>query len=218
MGIYLIRIACRLPTVDDYLSRGATTKPDDQALVWDKATVPPLNTAKLRTMISIAACTGYKYYGGKLPLTKDSPWFQYRDNMLYLCLAFSDWEQDEEMLRFVLDSHVPSIDYSFVQAQLAQFVTGNQTPFIHLLFMQDDHLDFGELRFWIGLEIPEVDMDEHGPESAPAYIERKRAYYTAELARRDAELQAEEQRRETQTQARNERRLIREAKKLLGPK
>ncbi|GAB3585657.1 hypothetical protein [Hymenobacter daeguensis] len=169
-------------------------------------------------MISIAACTGYKYYGGKLPLTKDTPWFAYRDNMTYLSVGFSDWESDQHMLRFVVESHVPYMDFTYLSGHIEQYVENNQTQFIHLLFMQDDHFDQGALKFWIGLEMPEVDQDEHGPETAIAHIERKRAFYAAELARREAEIEAEEQRREVQTQGRNERRLIKEAKKLLGPR
>jgi len=169
-------------------------------------------------MVLIAACTGYKYYGGKLPLTKDTPWFEYRDNMSYLSIRFSDWKNDQEMLRFVVESHVPYVDFNYLCQYIEQYVEDNQTPFLHLLFMQDDHFDQGALKFWIGLQMPEVDQDEHGLETAVARIERKRAFYGAELARREAEIQAEEQRREGLTQGRNERRLIKEAKKLLGPK
>lgn len=169
-------------------------------------------------MISIAACAGYKYYGGKLPLTKDTPWYQYRDNMTYLSIGFNDWANDQEMLRFVVESHVPYLDFKYLSSHIQQYVENNQTPLIHLLFMQDDHFDRGELKFWIGLEMPEVDQDEHGPETAIAHIERKRAFYGAELARREAEIKAEEERQEGLTQGRNERQLVKEAKKLLGLK
>ena len=169
-------------------------------------------------MISIAACAGYKYYGGKLPLTKDSPWYEYRDNMTYLSIGFSDWTNDQEMLRFVVENHVPYFNFNYLVPHIQQYVEDNQTPLIHLLFMQDDNFDGGGLKFWIGLEMPEVDQDEHGPETAIAHIERKQAFYAGELARREAEIQAEEERQEGLTQGRNERRLIKEAKKLLGPK
>ena len=66
--------------------------------------------------------------------------------------------------------------------------------------------------------MPEIDQDKHGLETAIAHIEQKRAFYATELARREAEIQVEEERQEGLIQGRNERRLIREAKKLLGPK
>ncbi|MBT9394412.1 hypothetical protein KLP40_14670 [Hymenobacter sp. NST-14] len=169
-------------------------------------------------MISILACMGYKYYGAKIPLVKGSPWFDYRDNMTYICLAFDDWQNDQEMVRFVVSNHVPGFDFSFIRPHLEQFVTDNMTPFIHLLFWQDDNLHNGELMFSVGVEIPTVVQGEQEIETAPAYIDRKRIFYEGELNRLDAEFQEEEQKREMQQQARNQRKLIREAKKLLGLK
>lgn len=138
--------------------------------------------------------------------------------MTYLCIGFSDWKHDQEMLRFVIESHVTYLDFDYVVPHLQQYVEDNQTPFIHLLFMQDDNFDGGGIKFWVGLEMPEVNQDEHGPETAIAHIARKQALYAGELARREAEIQAEQARQEELTQGRSERRLIREAKKLLGPK
>lgn len=54
-------------------------------------------------MMSIFTCTGYKHFGAEPPLSfyTRHGYHEFRDNMLYINVSFSDWKHDREMLRFV---------------------------------------------------------------------------------------------------------------------
>jgi hypothetical protein len=103
-------------------------------------------------MISFFACTGYKHFGYQPPLSFHNRHDdrEFRDNMLYVSLAFSDWEGDQEMLRFAVDTHFNGPDFAFVARTIQPFVKDNTTPRLHLLVWQHSVDTQEELKVDVG--------------------------------------------------------------------
>lgn len=165
-------------------------------------------------MISFFTCTGYKHFGAEPPLSFHNRhgFDEFRDNMLYVSVSFSDWKQDQEMLRFVLDTHFKGFDSKFMAKAIKPFVQDNQTSQLHLLIWQHSTHTQDELKLSIGTEVPIVERFGQEVVTAQQYIEQRRAYYAAEYARYEAEAKNESKRWEQLEQERAERRRKREAK------
>lgn len=166
-------------------------------------------------MISITACDGYKYYGPKPPVHLGKLWWEYRDNGFYLAVSFSDWQNDQLMLKSLMNAHVSNVPFDFVAQTIGKYVVENQTPELHCVFWQKDDLDNFQLQTYISTEKP---IAEYSPTNEPIMIDefmaRKRAFYAAELKRHRDEyeaVQAEEARQEIARADRRQKRLAREA-------
>jgi hypothetical protein len=165
-------------------------------------------------MISFFVCTGYKHFGLEPPIsfhTRHGDW-EFRDNMLYVSVAFNDWKDDQEMLRFVLDTHSSGVNFKDIAKAIKPFVRDNKTPQLHLLIWQHSALTREEMKLSIGTEVPIVERFGQEMVTAEQYIVQRRAYYAAEYARYEAEEQNESKRCETLERERAERRQKREAK------
>ncbi|KAA9325122.1 hypothetical protein F0P96_20715 [Hymenobacter busanensis] len=165
-------------------------------------------------MMSIYTCTGYKHFGAEPPLSFHNRHGEqeFRDNMLYLSVAFSDWKHDREMLRFVLDTHFNGFSAKFMEKAIQPFVQANQTPLLHLLIWQHSRDTHDKLKLSIGTEVPVVERFGQEAVSAQRYIANRRAYYASEYARYEAEEKEDAQRWEQREQQLAERRRKREAK------
>lgn len=149
-------------------------------------------------MISFFTCTGYKHFGLEPPLsfyTRHGD-REFRDNMLYVSLGFSDWKNDQEMLRFALDTHFKEFRFKHIAQAVKPFVKDNQTPRLHLLIWQHSAHTQDQMKLSIGTEVPVVERFGQEVVTAQQYIERQRAYYAAEYARYEAEEKNDVKRRE----------------------
>jgi hypothetical protein len=169
-------------------------------------------------MISIINCDSYKYYGCKLPVHYGKPWYQYRDNMLYLCLSFSDWQNDQQMLKSLLDAHVTNLPFDYVAQAIQPFVVDNQTCELHCVIWQKDDLDNFQLKFSLTKQKPvAVQVEGQEPIMVDDYVASMRAFYAAEMKRRDDEEDAVEEQQKQQEiarAARKQKRLANEARRL----
>ncbi|UYZ61333.1 hypothetical protein [Hymenobacter latericus] len=159
-------------------------------------------------------CTGYKHFGAEPPLSFHNRHGEqdFRDNMLYLSVAFSDWKHDREMLRFVLDTHFNGFSAKFMEKAIQPYVQANQTPQLHLLIWQHSRDTQGKLKLSIGTGEPVVERFGQESVSAQQYIASRRAYYAGEYARYEDEEKDEARRWELRERDRAERRRKREAK------
>jgi hypothetical protein len=167
-------------------------------------------------MISIAACAGFKYYAARPPLTMESVGWDYRDNMIYLSLGFSDWENDQAMLRFVVEAHIPSISLEYVIKMIEGYVVDNATPQIHIVYSQNTDVQNEGMMVWHGLEMPAVSIEDDVAVTVVQHIERKKAFYAAEWERRGNEVKAyqeQEAKLELERDERRRKRKEREARK-----
>jgi hypothetical protein len=165
-------------------------------------------------MLSISACDGYKYYGPELPVHLGKPWYRYRDNGFYLAISFSDWQNDQLMLKSLMDAHVSNVPFDLVAQAITKYVVDNRTPELHCVFWQKDDLDNCQLKTFIGPEKPIAEYAATGePIMIDEFIARKRTFYAGELKRyqdeRD-EVAAEEARKEIARADRRQKRLARE--------
>lgn len=132
--------------------------------------------------------------------------------MLYISVAFSDWKNDQEMLRFVLDTHSFSVKFKMIEKAIQPFVQDNKTSQLHLLIWQNSTATQGEMKLSIGTEVPVIERFGQVVVTAQQYIEQRQAYYAAEYARYDAEEKNDSVRWATLEREREERRQKRLAK------
>jgi hypothetical protein len=166
-------------------------------------------------MISITACDGYKYYGPELPAHYGKDWYEYRANGFYLAVSFSDWQNDQLMLKSLMDAHVSNLPFDFVAQAIEQYVVENQTPELHCAFWQQDDVDNFQLKTFISTEKPVAEYSaDNEPIMVDEFMARKRTFYAAELKRYHDEADAvreEEARQEIARAERRQKRLAREA-------
>lgn len=132
--------------------------------------------------------------------------------MLYISVAFSDWKNDQEMLRFTLDTHFFALRFKAIEKAIQPFVQDNRTPQLHLLIWQNSTTTQDEMKLSIGTEVPVIERFGQVVVTAQQYIEQRQAYYAAEYARYDAEEKNESTRWATLEREREERRQKRLAK------
>lgn len=147
-------------------------------------------------MISFFACTGYKHFGHQPPLSfyHRHDGREFRDNMLYLSLAFSDWKGDQEMLRFAVDTHFNAPNFASITRAIQPFVQANMTPRLHVLAWQHSIDTEDEMRLDVSPREQLIERLEEDAVTVQWYIAHQRAYYAAEYARYAAEERADAQR------------------------
>jgi hypothetical protein len=130
-------------------------------------------------MIKIHALDGYKYLGYDPTDLSENP-DDIRDNCTYICLTFTDWLLDKEMILFTLTAHWTSFGSGIEAPDLIEaiekWVHNNRTSRLHIVFWQHTYETQEALEFHIGKK-PVVKLLGQKPEDAIKYINSKKAFF-----------------------------------------